>query len=115
MTDSPRTVTRARKLARKVVPFRARRVFVTTVDTRLGKAGRHHKGAPRCDMTIPEAQSLTDLAEDLDTGARDWSEWDPDLVCTATGPSRQEVAAAEAAEAARQAWEQLGVKRVGTK
>ena len=111
MTDSPRTVSRARKLARKVVPFRARRVFVTTVDTRLGKAGRHHKGAPRCDMTIPEAQSLTDLAEDLDTGARHWTEWDPGLTC----PDRQEVAAAEAAEAARQAWEQLGIDRAGAK
>ena len=109
MTDAPKTVSRAHKLARKVVPLQIRKVFVTTVDTRLGRKGRHHLGAKRCDMTIPEAQSLTDLAEDLDTGARDWTEWDPDLVPTSTGPSRQEVAAGEATEAARQAWEQLGM------
>ena len=115
MTDSPRTVSRARKLARKVVPVSIRSVFVTTVDTRLGRKGRHHLGAPRCDMTIPEAQALTEMAEDLGTGARDWSEWNPDLACTATGPSRQELAAEEAAEAARQAWEQLGIDRAGAK
>ena len=107
MSDKPH-IGALHSLARKVVPLRARKVFVTTVDTRLGRKGRHHLGAPRCDMTIPDAQSLTDLAEDLDTGARDWSEWDPSLTC----PDRQEVAAEEAAEAARQAWEQLGMAPV---
>ena len=95
-----------RNLARKL-PLRIRGAFVATVDTRLKKAGRHHLGAPRCDMTIPEAESLTELAGDLDTGARHWTEWDPGLTC----PDRQEVAAEEAAEAARQAWEQLGTAR----
>ena len=112
MTDAPRTVRRARKIARKIVPLFIRRRFVTTVERitrRTWKAGSHHVGAPRCDMTIPAAQALTELAEDLDTGARDWPEWDPDLVPTSTGPSRQEVAAMEATEAARQAWEQLGM------
>lgn len=111
MTDNPRTLSRTRKLARKIVPLRARKAFVTTVDTRLKKAGRHHLGAPRCDMTIPEAQALTDLAEDLDTGAREWREWNPDLTC----PDRQAVAAEEAAEAARQAWEQLGMDPASAK
>ena len=114
MSDKPH-IGALHSLARKIIPLRARSRFVRAMDARLGPKGRHHCGAPHCDMTIPEAQALTELAEDLDTGARDWAEWDPDLVCTATGPSRQEVAAAEAAEAARQAWEQLGVKRVGTK
>ena len=114
MSDKPH-IGALHSLARKIIPLRARSRFVRAMDARLGPKGRHHRGAPHCDMTIPEAQALTELAEDLDTGAREWSEWNPDLVCTATGPSRQEVAAAEAAEAARQAWEQLGVKRVGTK
>ena len=102
-----------RRLARKVVPLRIRSRFVTTMDAR--RKGRHHLGAPHCDMTIPEAQALTELAEDLDTGAREWPDWDPDLVYCAAGPSRQEVAAEEAAEAARQAWEQLGVTARGTR
>jgi hypothetical protein len=49
MTDSPRTVTRARKLARKVVPLRIRKAFVSAVEriTRQAwKAGTHHKVAP---------------------------------------------------------------------
>ena len=97
-----------RKLARKL-PRSVRRTFVRTMDAR--RKGRHHLGAPRCDMTIPEAQSLTELAEDLDTGAREWREWNPDLTC----PDRQAVAAEEAAEAARQAWEQLDMPARGNR
>ena len=78
MNDRPHALSLHRKLARKL-PRRVRRTFVRTVDTRLKPAGKHHSGAPRCDMTIPEAQSLTEMAEDLATGARDWAEWDPDL------------------------------------
>lgn len=110
MTDSPRALSLHRKLARKL-PRPVRRAFVQTVDHRLKKTGKHHLGVPRCAMTIPEARALTDLAEDLETGAREWREWNPDLTCA----DRQEVAAAEAAEAARQAWEQLGVTARGTR
>ena len=47
MTDSPRTVSRARKLARKVVPLPIRRTVVRWVDSsaaKWGEPGRHHKG-----------------------------------------------------------------------
>ncbi len=111
MSDKPH-IGALHSLARKIIPLRARSRFVRAMDARLGPKGRHHRGAPHCDMTIPEAQALTELAEDLDTGAREWPDWDPDLVYCAAGPSRQEVAAEEAAEAARQAWEQLGMAPV---
>lgn len=59
MTDSPRTVSRTRKLARKVVPLRARKVFVTTVERitrRTWKAGAHHKVTPASRLIAePEA------------------------------------------------------------
>ena len=45
MTDSPQTLSAARRLARKVVPLPVRRVFVTVVErvTRwTWKPGRHH-------------------------------------------------------------------------
>lgn len=47
MSDNPRTLSRTRKLARKVTPLPVRRWFVRTVDRVAGKRekpGRHHLG-----------------------------------------------------------------------
>ena len=50
MTDSPRTIGRLHKLARKAVPLRARRWFVRAVDRlawRKREPGTHHSGGAR--------------------------------------------------------------------
>jgi hypothetical protein len=90
MTDSPRTVSRARKFAREVVPVRIRSAFVHTVDAhawRKRKPGRHH--ARVC--SDPPAASCSD-AECPVHGEPEWDSED----------SNTYVADQEAAEAA--AW-----------
>lgn len=103
MTDNPRTLSRTRKLARKVVPLRARKVFVATVDTRLKKAGKHHKVAA-VSRLIADWDACSDPPEEscADAGCPvhgddeyDEPEWDSE-------DSNAYVADQEAAEAA--AW-----------
>lgn len=50
-----------------------------------------------------EAIELTDLAARLNDRTADYREWNDELTC----PERQEVAAEQAAIAARDAWERL--------
>jgi hypothetical protein len=55
------------------------------------------------EQLTAEAVELTDLAARLNDRTADWREWNDELTC----PERQEVAAEEAAMAARDAWERL--------